>query len=180
MRTKEASRGTLIESVIFCEMNLPVRLIEMPRHVSGQANVSFHVHSVPIWMGCREAENDWSNGQTDRRRDNKKANLRPRRQTGSLTLSDYSFTVQWDIGRCFRKRSRGRVYVSSHRAAERWPLSRVTDYRSLMLPQRLLRLVEMNHPSAFFCKPSITSDFSPQTPDTQLPPPLTHIVTHTY
>lgn len=56
------------------------------------------------------------------------------------------------------------VYVSSHRAVERWPLSRVTDYRSLMLPQRLPRLAEMNHPSAFLCKPSITSDFSPQTP----------------
>lgn len=45
-----------------------------------------------------------------------------------------------------------------------WPLSLVTDYRSLMLPQRPPRLVEMNHPSAFFCKPSITSDSSPQTP----------------
>lgn len=48
-----------------------------------------------------------------------------------------------------------------------WPLSLVTDYRSLMLPQRPPQLVEMNHPSAFFCKPSITSDSSPQTPPPQ-------------
>lgn len=44
-----------------------------------------------------------------------------------------------------------------------WPLSLVTDYRSLMLPQKLQQLVEMNHPSVFFCKPSITSDSAPQT-----------------
>lgn len=53
-----------------------------------------------------------------------------------------------------------------------WPPSLVTDYRSLMLPQRPPQLVEMNHPSAFFCKPSITSDSSPQTP---APPPLAHL-----
>lgn len=93
------------------------------------------------------------------------------RQIDRHSLSECNFTVQWDVGGCLKKKSRGSVYVSSHRAAERWPLSRVTDYRSLMLPRRLPRLAEMNHPSAFFCKPSITSDFSPQT---STPPPPTH------
>lgn len=55
-----------------------------------------------------------------------------------------------------------------------WPLSLVTDYRSLMLPQRLPQLVEMNHPSAFFCKPSITSESAPQTP---APPTHLHRLT---
>lgn len=59
-----------------------------------------------------------------------------------------------------------------------WPLSVVTDYRSLMLPQRLPQLVEMNHPSAFFCKPSITSDSSPQTPAPPQPPPPTPPCVH--
>lgn len=64
-----------------------------------------------------------------------------------------------------------------------WPLSLVTDYRSLMLPQSPPQLVEMNHPSAFFCKPSITSDSSPQTPPTTTttvlphPPPQTRSYT---
>lgn len=62
-----------------------------------------------------------------------------------------------------------------------WPLSLLTDYRSLTLPQRLPQPVEMNHPSAFFCKPSITSDSAPQTPahppPTSLPPPA-HLHTH--
>lgn len=64
-----------------------------------------------------------------------------------------------------------------------WPLSLVTDYRSLMLPQRLPQLVEMNHPSAFFCKPSITSDSAPQTsahpPTTTHPPTSTDLQSYT-
>lgn len=45
-----------------------------------------------------------------------------------------------------------------------------------MLPRRLSWLAEMNHPSAFFCKPSITSDFSPQTPT----PARRHTYLHTH
>lgn len=75
--------------------------------------------------------------------------------------------------------SRGSVYVSSRGDAERWPLSRVTDYRSLMLPRRLPRLAEMNHPSAFFCKPSITSDFPATDTAAAALPTDTHSYTHT-
>lgn len=78
-------------------------------------------------------------------------------------------------GRRFRKKGTG--CVLSRGAAERWPLSRVTDYRSLMLPRRLPWLAEMNHPSAFSCKPSITSDFSLQTPAPH--PVYTHTHLHT-
>lgn len=75
------------------------------------------------------------------------------------------------------RKAEGSEYVSSRRAGERWPLSRVTDYRSLAVPQRFLWLAEMNHPSAFFCKPSITSDFSPQTPVPR--PTVTRAYKHT-
>lgn len=75
------------------------------------------------------------------------------------------------------RKAEGSEYVSSRRAGERWPLSRVTDYRSLAVPQRFLWLAEMNHPSAFFCKPSITSDFSPKTPVPR--PTVTRAYKHT-
>lgn len=95
-----------------------------------------------------------------------KASRQTGRRAGGRARSVWGATSQLSEmqGRCFRKKSRRSVYVSSHGAAERWPLSRVTDYRSLMLPRRLPRQAEMNHPSAFFCKPSITPDFPAQTP----------------
>lgn len=147
--------------------------------MSGRASVFFL--SVCIWMSHRVAKCDWSEGQTARdsmEMQNVQTCREADRQAGRRTVSEHNFTVQWDVGRRFRKKSKGSVYVSSPQscgevASE--PLSRVTDYRSLMLPRRLPRLAEMNHPSAFFCKPSITSDFSHRSPT-----PRTRILTHTH
>ena len=152
-----------MDAVTFMKINLPVRLIEISRHVSGRANVSWHVLSLHIRTSCKS---DWSEGRP--------AKCCPAdRQAVLLRLSTTS-----QFSETQGDESRGSVYVSSRGDAERWPLSRVTDYRSLMLPRRLPRLAEMNHPSAFFCKPSITSDFLATDTDTALPTD-THSYTHT-
>lgn len=70
------------------------RLIEIPRHVSGQAYVSWHDRSVSS-KKCQDIHTCSA-------------------VEGRANLPSLQLRLQGDVGICFGERSGGRVYVSSH------------------------------------------------------------------
>lgn len=155
-----------MDAVTFMKINLPVRLIEISRHVSGQANASWHVLSLRIRASCKS---DWSEGWTA-------CETLSSRQTAGLAPSEYNFTVQWDA----RGMKAEGVYTSHPAEMRRgglWAGWQITghscchgdcrDWRRWITHQRS----SVNHQSPL--------TFPPQTPPPP-PSPRTHIVTHTH
>lgn len=78
-------------------------------HMSGWINAPWHVLSVHIWIVKRLRVIEVSDGHAESPWKCKYSDIEVSRQTGKHPLSEYSFTVQWDVGRCFKKKSKGSV-----------------------------------------------------------------------